>query len=129
MDLDDIQVRDFSREDIPGFLEYWYDSDPAFLTTLGINPARLPQRAKMQEMLALNVERSSCPGGEPSALLAIALCGTTVGVHELTHLQPRPGSHNVHGNGYASGIMHAHIWKPEHRGKGIAIVSYVRAMQ
>lgn len=126
MQIDDIQVREFSGDDITGFLAYWYDSDAAFLKSLGVNPAKLPQRRKMREMLELDMKRAGQAGHRPSALLAIALKGVTVGVHELTHLSARAGGD---GQGFESGVMHAHIWRPEHRGRGIAIVSYVRAMQ
>ncbi|MES2939512.1 MAG: hypothetical protein V4864_17620 [Pseudomonadota bacterium] len=126
MNIDDIQVREFSGDDIAGFLEYWYDGDPAFLKSLGVNPEKLPQRRKMREMLELDIQRQGRGGNRPSALLAIALNGRTVGVHELTHLRPRPGGERA---GFESGVMHAHLWRPEHRGRGIALVSYVRAMQ
>ncbi len=126
MHINDIQVRGFSRSDIAGFLEYWYDSDPAFLRSLGVNPAKLPQRKKMREMLELDMERQGRDGNRNSALLAIALQGATIGVHELTHLAPRTGGDGL---SFESGIMHAHIWRRENRGQGIALVSYVRAMQ
>jgi RimJ/RimL family protein N-acetyltransferase len=126
MNIDDIQVREFSGDDIAGFLDYWYDSDPAFLKSLGVNPGKLPNRHKMREMLELDIRRQGQGGNRPSALLAIALKGRTIGVHELTHLRARPGGG---GTGFESGVMHAHIWRPEHRGRGIALVSYVRAMQ
>jgi hypothetical protein len=80
----------------------------------------------MREMLELDIHRQGRGGNRPSALLAIALSGRTVGVHELTHLRPRPGGERA---GFESGVMHAHLWRPEYRGRGIALVSYVRAMQ
>jgi RimJ/RimL family protein N-acetyltransferase len=126
MELTDVQVRSFTSADISGFLAYWYDGDPAFLSTLGVNLLKLPRRAKMREMLELNVARDSRGGKEQSALLAIALRGETIGVHEMTHLIARPGDGD---RGFETGIMHAHLWTPEHRGQGIAIVSYVHAMR
>lgn len=126
MQLSDVQVRSFNSADINGFLAYWYDSDPAFLSTLGVSVMKLPRRAKMREMLELNVARDSQGGKEQSALLAVTLRGETIGVHEMTHLIERLGDE---GRGFETGIMHAHLWRPEHRGQGIAIVSYVTAMQ
>lgn len=126
MQLTDVQVRSFRNADINDYLAYWYDSDPAFLSALGVNPVKLPRRAKMLELLELTVARSLRGGKEQSAVLAVALRGETIGVHEMTHLIPRPSDEN---GGFKTGIMHAHFWKPEHRGQGIAIVSYVSAMR
>jgi len=118
LDSSDVTVADFTEADIEGFLAYWYDSDRDFLETMGVDPGRLPSRGKMREMLELAIERDRRAERPQSTILAIRLGEETVGVHEITHLTAGD-----------SGILHAHIWKAEHRRRGIGIVSYVRAME
>jgi RimJ/RimL family protein N-acetyltransferase len=118
LDSADIAVVDFAEADIEGFLRYWYDADPGFLAAMGVDPARLPSRRKMREMLELNLERDRRSERPLNTILSISLKGETIGVHELTHLTAGD-----------SGILHAHIWDTAHRGRGIGIVSYVKAMQ
>lgn len=117
LDSTDIRVTDFAEADMDGFLSYWYDADPAFLATMGVDPGKLPSRRKMREMLELNLERDRRSGTPQNTILSVRLKGETVGVHELTHLTPGD-----------SGILHAHIWDKAHRGRGIGIISYVEAM-
>ncbi|MGS0894399.1 hypothetical protein ACVBGC_18000 [Burkholderia stagnalis] len=125
IEVADIDVRDFSRADIDGFIAYWYDSGDRHLIEMGVDPAKLPGRRQMREMLALNLERDARAVAPRNAIFSITLRGQTVGVHELTHLEQRADGPPGY---YASGVMHAHIWNPEHRRLGIGIVSYVKAM-
>lgn len=125
IDVADIEVRKFESADIDGFIAYWYDSGDSHLNEMGVDPARLPGRRQMRDMLALNIERDAHADAPRNAILSIALKGQTVGVHELTHLEPRVGAANGQ---YVSGVMHAHIWSIENRRLGIGIVSYVKAM-
>ncbi|HSK41432.1 MAG TPA: GNAT family protein [Arenibaculum sp.] len=118
LDSADIAVVDFAGADIDGFLRYWYDADAGFLAAMGVDPAKLPSRRKMREMLELNLERDERSRTPQNTILSIKLKGETIGVHELTHLTAGD-----------SGILHAHIWDRAHRGRGIGIVSYVKAMQ
>lgn len=118
LDSTDVAVVDFTEADIDGFLRYWYDTDPGFLDAMGVDRGKLPSRRKMREMLELNLERDKRSGTPQNTILGIKLKGETVGVHELTHLTPGD-----------SGILHAHIWDKAHRGRGIGIISYVKAME
>lgn len=122
---DDIRTADFTRDDVDGFLAYWYDGEASSLSAHGVDPTRLPSRAKMREMLEWNLERNAMRAVTQNPILSIKLGTSTIGVHELTHLVPAPGGRA----GHASAIMHAHIWRAEHRGRGFGLVSYVRAMQ
>jgi RimJ/RimL family protein N-acetyltransferase len=72
----------------------------------------------MREMLEMAAEGGVSPAVPGSAILTIRLRGEAIGVHELTHVAAR-----------SSGMMHAHIWNRSHRGLGIGLVSYVKAMQ
>ncbi|KVZ11863.1 hypothetical protein [Burkholderia stagnalis] len=125
IEIADIGIRDFSHADIDGFIAYWYDGGDSHLAAMGVDPARLPGRQQMRDMLALNLEREARAGTPQNAIFSITLHGQTVGVHELTHLEQRAGGPPGR---YASGVMHAHIWQPAHRRLGIGVVSYVKAM-
>lgn len=117
IDIDDITVSDFTRDDVAGVLDYWYRSPRAYLKALGVLPEALPAEAVMGEMLELNIEQSRVAGSSCQAIVTIRRCGKAIGIHELTHLTPR-----------VSGIMHAHIWNAADRGQGFGLVSYVKAL-
>jgi RimJ/RimL family protein N-acetyltransferase len=118
MQIEDISIADFSHADIPGMLEYWYRSPRAHLVAMGVSPESLPREKHMCEMLEMNIEKNRAAEVSRQAILSIKLRGETIGVHELTHIDPP-----------VSAIMHAHIWSGSHRGLGIGLVSYVLAMK
>ncbi|WP_394827826.1 GNAT family N-acetyltransferase [Pendulispora albinea] len=114
MHLSDIEAADLEPPDIDSILAYWYDSPVDYLRSIGVAPEKLPSKRKMREMLALKLGQPHVP----PTILVVAAKGERVGVHELTHIEPG-----------VSAVMHAHIWKAEHRGRGIGAVSYVKAME
>jgi|HubBroStandDraft_1064217.scaffolds.fasta_scaffold18299_3 hypothetical protein len=116
--IDDIDVGDFAVSDIAGVLDYWYRSPPDNFLALGLCREALPSESCMREMLEMAAEGGVSPAVPGSAILTIRLRGEAIGVHELTHVAAR-----------SSGMMHAHIWNRSHRGLGIGLVSYVKAMQ
>src|SRR5690349_15818628 len=118
LEIDDIRVTDFAAADIPGFLDYWYRSPRGHLMAMGVSPEELPREKRMREMLEINIEENRSSPVSKQAILSIKLRDRTIGVHELTHIVSS-----------TSGIMHAHIWDGAHRGMGIGLVSYVKAMQ
>lgn len=125
LDLADVTVCDFATADIADYLDYWYGADAEHLAAMGVDTAKLPAREKMREMLEWNIECDVRRGKKKNAVVSIRLKGKTVGVHELTHFVAHDDSRLP---GYRSAVMHAHIWRPEHRRLGIGLVSYVRAM-
>jgi RimJ/RimL family protein N-acetyltransferase len=110
----DITVADLDTPAVERILSYWYESSAEYLQSIGVAPERLPSRRKMRELLELKVERREAA----PTILVVQLRGEGIGVHELTHVQPG-----------VSAVMHAHIWSAEHRGRGIGVVSYVKAME
>lgn len=110
----DITVADLDAPAVERILSYWYESPAEYLQSIGVAPEKLPSRRKMREMLELKVKRREAA----PTILVVRLRGEGIGVHELTHIQPG-----------VSAVMHAHIWSAEHRGRGIGVVSYVRAME
>jgi RimJ/RimL family protein N-acetyltransferase len=118
LDIEDIRVTDFAADDISGFLDYWYRSPKDHLMAIGVSPEELPREKRMREMLEINIEENRSSPVSKQAVLSIKVRDQTIGVHELTHIVPS-----------VSGIMHAHIWNGAHRGMGIGLVSYVKAMR
>jgi RimJ/RimL family protein N-acetyltransferase len=113
--VSDITVSDIEYADVDCILDYWYGSSSEDLrSSLGIDSGRLPSRRMMREMLAFKISRRDAA----PTILTVRVRDVSVGVHELTHIEPG-----------ISAVMHAHIWNAEHRGRGIGAVSYVRAMQ
>ncbi|MFK4490036.1 hypothetical protein [Bradyrhizobium sp. USDA 336] len=113
--VSEITVSDLGHADIENILNYWFGSSSLELRAMiGFDPNKMPSRRLMREALALKTGQ----GSVAPTILTIRVRGVSVGVHELTHIEPR-----------VSAIMHAHIWNTEHRGRGIGAVSYVRAME
>lgn len=115
--LTDINIQDFSFDDIDLHLNYWYRSPPDFMKSLKIDINKLPSERIMREILEEHVNNVK-DGIKKSHILSIKHINKTIGVHELTHLTINN-----------SAIMHAHIWNSDYRGIGIGPISYLLAMK
>lgn len=116
--FDEVEVRDLTLADLDAYVEYWHRPDNPALAALGVDPRKVFPAKKMREMLALNIANNAPPAASRMSTLAIDCAGRCVGVHELTGLVPGE-----------SAIMHAHIWDGAQRGRGIGLISYVKAMK
>ena len=98
-------VRELQPADIPLVVEYWLDSDPAFLRAMGVDRTRLPTHAQMtatlQEQLVLPIPERT------SYCLVWLADGNPIG-----HCNTNP---TVFGE---QGWMHLHIWRPGARRRG-----------
>lgn len=116
--LDDVRLRDLALDDLDAYVEYWHDPANTALDALGIDRSKVYPAKKMREMLALTIASNAKLERSQQPIVCIVFRGRTVGVHDLTDL--RPGD---------SAVMHAHIWNREFRGRGIGLVSYVKALE
>ncbi len=116
--FDEVEVRDLALADLDAYVEYWHRPGNPALTALGIDPRKVYPARKMREMLALNIAGNAAFPASQMSTLAIVYAGAAVGVHELTHLTAG-----------GSAVMHAHIWDGAQRGRGIGLISYVKAMR
>jgi RimJ/RimL family protein N-acetyltransferase len=116
--FDEVEVRDLALADLDAYVEYWHRPGNPALSALGIDPRKVYPAQKMREMLALNIANNTALAASQMSTLVIVYAGAAVGVHELTHL--------VAGD---SAVMHAHIWDGAQRGRGIGLISYVKAMR
>ncbi len=108
-----VTVRDLDEADIPAVMDYWFRSPPAFLESMGVDLARMPQEGPFEESLRKRIREAAAADVSKLNTLAILLDGRPVGMHTINPLVE--GDH---------GIFHAHLWSAESRGRGIALRSY-----
>lgn len=107
-----VAVRDLAEAEVPAVLDYWFRSPRSFLESMGVDLAKLPQEAAFEETVRRRV-REAAAGTSKLNTVAILLDGQPVGMHTINPLVE--GDH---------GIFHAHLWRPESRGRGVAMRSY-----
>ncbi len=112
MNPDRIRVREQRESDFPMMLDYWFRSPPGFIEGMGVDLQKLGTEEAMVKLLS---ERSRQRVSRFSAV-TITLDDEPIGTHSLI-----PFVENDYG------VMHAHICRPEFRGKGIGRVSYLKA--
>lgn len=111
-DLSKVSLRDIKPTDIPLLVSYWYDSDPKFMESIGMDSTRFPPVHKLESQLA-----RICSNPDKSALI-IQYDNQAVGHHILTYLK--------HGE---SALIHGHLWDVRYRGQGIVSHVYPKACQ
>ena len=113
-----ISIRDLTEEDIPFILNYWFHSPPGFIEAMGVDTAKLPSEADMAKSLEEKCRiNRTLPASKTNALV-VSYANQPIGLHTLFPF--------TQGD---SGIFHAHLWKSEMRGRGLALHSYPRACQ
>ena len=113
-----ISVRDLQLEDIPHVLNYWFHSPPGFIEGMAVDVMKLPSEIEMRDSLTAKCKSNSLLTKSKSNALAILKDSEAIGFHTLW-----PFTEGV------DGIFHSHIWNPQMRGKGVALVSYLLAAQ
>jgi RimJ/RimL family protein N-acetyltransferase len=108
-----VSVRDLSEDEIPYVLDYWFRSPPGFVESMGADLAKLPEEPRFADALRDRVRKNRGEAVSNLSILTILHGDAPVGMHTLNPL--------VEGD-YA--IFHAHVWRPEMRGRGIAELSY-----
>lgn len=113
-----VAVRDFSEEDIGQLIDYWYRSPPGFIEAMGIDPDKLLPEHEFKKWMIDECRANSLLTASKSRSLTITYKNNAIGGHTLSPVEE--GDY---------GVFHAHIWKPEMRGKGIARITYPIACQ
>ncbi len=99
-------VREIESNDIDLIANYWLNSDPDFLTNMGVDLNKMPTRDKLINMLT---EQINSPLNQKNSY---ALIWEVDGVPI--------GHSNVNGIDFGNlATMHLHIWKPDFRKKGL----------
>ena len=101
-----LSVREIQLDDIEHICRYWLESEPGYLESMGVDLQKLPTRENLTNMLLQQIN-------SPYNLKAsYALVWVVDGI---------PSGHsNVNPVVFGeSAFMHLHLWKPDHRQKGI----------
>jgi RimJ/RimL family protein N-acetyltransferase len=98
-------VRALTVDDIPYIQDYWLNASPEYLTTMGADQRKLPNRRQWQENLEKILET---PEKQASTFYLVWLVdGRSIGFNSLKNI--------VYGE---RGEIHLHIWDATSRGKG-----------
>lgn len=109
-------VRDLTEEDIPQVIKYWHHSPTGFIEAIGVDLNKLPPEDELNKNLVDKCKANQALKFSKLNALTITSDGKPVGAHTINPL---------HEGDY--GIFHAHLWDPEMRKKGVAMVSYPKA--
>ena len=101
-----LSVREIQHSDMEPLCNYWFHSDSAFLTGMGVDLAKMPNREEWTKMLS---EQISQPYDEKQSYCIIWL------------LDEKPVGHsNVNRIIFGEeAYMHLHIWEKDYRIKGL----------
>jgi RimJ/RimL family protein N-acetyltransferase len=106
MDKNHLSVREIQQEDIEAIINYWLNSDPAFLEGMGVDLKKMPTGEQWKEMLTDQINQ---PYQEKKSFYTIWLVdGKAIGHCNVNKI--------IFGQ---EAFMHLHIWKNENRQKGI----------
>ncbi|MFY0672786.1 MAG: GNAT family N-acetyltransferase [Bacteroidia bacterium] len=104
--MSNIQLRDMVESDAEFIADYWLNSDPDFLISMGVDLDKLPPREGLINMLKAQVNK---PDQEKASLAQILV------------IDGKPSGHcNVNEIEYGvSAKMHLHIWNASDRKSGV----------
>lgn len=101
----DVSIRNFSIEDIPMVLNYWFHSPSGFIESMGVDWNKMPKESDMRTNLTKQENHQR--------VVTILFQGQPIGIHTVMPVVPEDHA-----------IFHAHIMNPDFRKKGIAQFSY-----
>jgi RimJ/RimL family protein N-acetyltransferase len=103
-----LEVRELQYSDIELIINYWLKSDPEFLTAMGVDLEKIPEREHWQSMLE---EQLSQNFSEKKSYCIIWLQdGNPIGHSNVNKIQFGKEAY-----------MHLHLWKPENRRRGMGL--------
>lgn len=101
-----LTVREIQYSDIEPLSDYWFKSDPDFLSRMGVDLSKMPTREEWKQMLIEQISQSY--EEKKSYCIMWLLDGEPVGHSNLNRI--------VFGE---EAFMHLHIWKAVNRTKGM----------
>ena len=103
-----LSVRELQMNDIEQLCEYWFNTTSDFLIGMGVDLAKMPTRGEWELMLKKQINQSYV---EKDSYCIIWLVDTVPVVHcNVNRI--------IFGE---EAYMHLHIWKPDHRTKGLGV--------
>jgi RimJ/RimL family protein N-acetyltransferase len=101
-------VKEMALAEVGLVIDYFHDSTPEHLETMGVDPTRLPARESWRAWYAAEYEK---PAKERSTWLVIwELEGVAVGFSSADKIVYGERAH-----------MHLHVVDPQHRGSGVGV--------
>ncbi|MFH1728752.1 MAG: hypothetical protein ABIA04_10085 [Pseudomonadota bacterium] len=113
INIKNIEIRDFNKEDVQYVLDYWYRSEAGYVESLGVDSSKMRLEKETKKVLQDICEKGDNTTDSKSTYLTIQYKDKPIGVH-LIHISKEDDS----------AIFHAHIWKKEFRRKGICTYTY-----
>jgi len=113
-----VTIADFTEAEIPAVLNYWFHSPPGFVEEMGVDFAKMPAEAQMQQSLIEKVRKDRELPKSKLNVVTICYDGQAIGMHTLFPITEGE-----------SAVFHAHNWTPSMRGQGIGMISYPLACQ
>ncbi len=101
-----ISIKELDEQSLVPLLDYWFNADQKYLTSLGADISKLPSREDFKTML---LSQLSKPIEERNAYCLIWYLNEKA----IGHSNTNPTSFGDHA------FMHLHIWYPEYRRKGL----------
>ena len=106
--MDNLTVREIQQSDIEPLSDYWFQSDPSFLINMGVDISKMPDREQWKQMLT---EQISQPYEQKKSYCIIWLInGEPIGHSNVNRILVGEEAY-----------MHLHIWKKDHRTKGLGL--------
>ena len=113
----EVTVRFFTEADIDLYCDYFFRSPLGFLEGIGLNVAALGSEIEMRKRIVASLS-SAIEKAENFPLITVLHQVRVIGIHSFTHVVPSE-----------SGVMHAHFFLAQDRGKGVGPISYVKAIE
>ena len=106
-----LSVRELQASDIEPLTNYWLNSDPDYMRSLGVDLAKMPSREQWLQMLSTQITQDY-PEKQSYGIIWL-LDGEPIGHSNVNKI--------VFGE---EAYMHLHIWQPENRkaGHGLAFL-------
>ncbi len=103
-----LSVRELTVDDVPLIVKYWLESDPDYLTGMGVDLTKLPAATDFSQML---IRQVNLPHAEKKSFCVIWL------------INEKPVGHsNLNPFLFGEwGTMHLHLWNAEHRAIGYGV--------
>lgn len=106
MDQNHLSVREIQQEDIEAIKDYWLHAEPAFLTGMGVDLNKMLTAEQWEEILTEQIKQ---PYSEKKSYCTMWLVDDkAIGHSNVNKI--------IFGQ---EAFMHLHIWRDEHRQKGI----------
>jgi RimJ/RimL family protein N-acetyltransferase len=113
----DISVRFLEEGDIPALAQYFFESPPGFIESLGFDLKKFGTKEEFLQNYKRRLKDLQENGEKPKSIIVL-FEDKRIGMHSSTHSIPRE-----------SLVMHAHFFDPTFRGRGIGPISSIKAAE